>query len=150
MHDAILIQHSSDPADPDGPQRRYAILQRNLELLEHQAVQHQGEDFAFILIDLTREGKEMPDMLKDSSVTAFVQRSDSSDCIPTQILGLPRWQAYKSLRMIQRRLHRSNSSYPKVSPVIERLNEPMPADHFAVVVISGGKQAVTLPIPKQT
>jgi len=150
MNDAILIQHSSDASDPDGPHRRYAILQRNLELLEHQASQHLGEDLAFILIDLTREGREIPEVLKDPSVKAFVQESDRNDVIPTQILGLPRWQAYKSLRFFQRRLHKLNPSYPKVSPVVERLNEPMPADHFAVIVISGGKQAVTLPIPAQT
>jgi hypothetical protein len=143
----IIVQHSSNPADPDGSQRRYAIIHRNKELLEHHASQHPHDDLAYILIDLSREGKEIPKQLNDQSLATFVLQSDANEVIPTQIVGLPRWEAYKALRTIQRSLHRADPFHPLVSPVVEKLKEQPPPSHFPVLVISGGKQAAILPIP---
>lgn len=143
---AFIYQHSTNDDDPNGSQRRFDILQRNLELLEFNALKHQ--DAVFVLLDLTREGKEIPEVLSDDNLKEFVVQSHFADCIPTQIIAIPRWTAYKAMKAFQRHLHQIDPTDPKISPVVEKLKIPPPMGHFSVMVISGGKQLANLPIPQ--
>lgn len=146
--DTLILQHSVNPNDPNGSERRLAILQRNKELLELNALKHPY--MVFILFDLTREGKEFPIIANDHTLKDFLNQSILNQTIPTQIIGMSRYHAYKALTRFQRCLHKLHPNDPKVSLVIEKLNQSPPEGHFSVVVISGGKLYANLPIQGET
>ena len=144
MDEKIIIQqHSSNPDDPDGTQRRLALLQRNRELAEHFASQSPDKDFVVLVFDVTDADAPVPNL--DAK---WVQKVVEEGNIPAVVMGLPRWAAYKGLQKFQRELHMLNCGDPKVSPVVEKLASPAPAGHFYMMAISKGKQSVMLPIPK--
>jgi hypothetical protein len=143
MTDRIIInQHSSNAGDPDGMQRRLALLQRNRELAEHFASQSADKDIAVLVFDISDQDVPIPNL--DAK---WVQKVVDEGNIPAVIMGMPRWSAYKGLQKFQRELHKMNCGDPKVSPVVEKLSAPAPAGHFYMLVVSKGKQATTLPIP---
>jgi len=144
MEENIIIQqHSSNPGDPDGTQRRLALLQRNRELAEHYASQSADKDFVVLVFDVTDSDAPVPNLDAE-----WVQKVVEEGNIPAVVMGLPRWSAYKGMQKFQRELHKLKCGDPKVSPVVEKLSAPAPAGHFYMMVISKGKQSVTLPIPK--
>ena len=139
----IIQQHSTNPADPDGTQRRLALLQRNRELAEHFASQSPDKDIVVLVIDISDETAPLPNL--DAN---WVHKVKEEGNIPAVLLGMPRWTAYKKMQKFQRELHKLDCGDPKVSPVVEKLASPAPAGHFYMLVLSKGKQAVALPIPK--
>src|SRR5476649_904168 len=112
----IIQQHSSNPADPDGTQRRLALLQRNRELAEHYASQSPDKDFVVLVFDISNEEAPIPNL--DAK---WIQKVVEEGNIPAVVMGLPRWSAYKGLQKFQRELHKLNCGDPKVSPVVEKL-----------------------------
>jgi hypothetical protein len=144
MDGRILIrQHSSNPDDPDGPQRRLSLLQRNRELAEHFVSQSPDKDVVVLVFDISNETSPLPDL--DAK---WIQKVKEEGNIPAVLMGMPRWSAYRGLQKFQRELHKLDCGDPKVSPVVETLVSPAPAGHFFMLVISKGKQAVALPIPQ--
>jgi hypothetical protein len=138
----IIQQHSTNAADPDGTNRRLALLQRNRELAEHFASQSPDKDVVVLVFDVSNENIPLPNL--DAK---WVHKVIEEGNIPAVLMGMPRWSAYKGLQKFQRELHKLNCGDPKVSPVVEKLSAPAPAGHFFMMVISKGKQSVTLPIP---
>src|SRR5665213_1395389 len=144
MEENIIIQqHSSNPGDPDGTQRRLALLQRNRELAEHFVSQSAEKDVVVLVFDISDDDAPLPNL--DAK---WVQKVKEEGNIPAVIMGMPRWSAYKGLQKFQRELHKLDCGDPKVSPVVEKLASPAPAGHFYMMVISKGKQSEALPIPK--
>ena len=139
----IIQQHSSNAADPDGPLRRLALLQRNRELAEHFVSQSPDKDVVVLVFDISDEATPPPNL-----DAAWIQKVKEEGNIPALLMGMPRWSAYKRLQKFQRELHKLNCGDPKVSPVVEKLASPAPAGHFYMLVISKGKQAVAMPIPQ--
>ncbi len=139
----IIQQHSTNAGDPDGTQRRLAMLQRNRELAEHFASQSPDKGFVVLVFDITNEDAPIPNL--DAK---WVKKVTDEGNIPAVVVGMPRWSAYKGMQRFQRELHKLNCGDPKVSPVVEKLAAPAPVGHFYMMVISKGKQSVTLPMPK--
>lgn len=133
---------STDGRDDNAAERRFNILKRNRELMEHHFVQSEDKDIAFLIFELS-SGMNLP-----ADVRSFVIKSTESKMIPTQIIGAPRWTIYKMLRKYQRELHRADSRDPRESRVVEQLKNPARPNHFwAVVIAQKGKQAVEYPAP---
>lgn len=143
MEEDILIrQHSANAGDPNGTERRLAMLQRNRELAEHFASQSAEKDVVVLIFDISAS-----DSFPEADAV-WVHRVIEEGSIPAVLLGMPRWTALKALRLYQRSLHKLDARDPKQSPVVEKLATPAPAGQFYLMVISKGKQVVTLPIPK--
>jgi hypothetical protein len=141
MEEKLLIQrHSVNDADPHGTERRLAMLQRNRELAEHFVVQSPSKDVCVLIFDVSDGDFPHAD-------GAWIQKVVEEGAIPASVIGMSRWKAYKAMQVYQRALHRQNLGDPKTSPVVERLASPAPSGQFYLMVISKGKQVVSLPIP---
>jgi hypothetical protein len=137
MRDYVL---STDGKDDSAAERRFNILHRNLELMEHHFVQSANKDIAFLIHELT-PGSKMP-----ADVEAFVVRSVESQMIPTRIVLASRWTIYRMVRKFQRDLHRQDRRNPKESSIVEQMIRPAKPNHFWVVIIAQkGKQVVEMP-----
>ena len=85
MEENIIIQqHSSNPGDPDGTQRRLALLQRNRELGEHFASQSPDKDFVVLVFDITDGDAPVPNL--DAK---WVKKVTEEGNIPAVVMGLP-------------------------------------------------------------
>lgn len=78
----VIISTSGRDDGGEGSKRRYAILQRNRELIEHYYAQSSKKDIAFLIFELSS------DMTLPADVAAFVIKSVASSRIPTQVLPL--------------------------------------------------------------
>lgn len=134
---------ATDGRDDSAARKRFAILQRNREVMEHHFVHSEDRDIAFLIFELS------PQMTLPADVASFVVKSVESQMIPTQIVKAPRWTIYKVLRKFQRELHRVDRRDPKESQIVEQLRNPAKPNHFwAVVVAQKGKQIVEYSAPE--
>jgi hypothetical protein len=124
----IIQQHSTNAGDPDGTQRRLAMLQRNRELAEH-FVSQSPDDFVVLVFDITNEDAPIPNL--DAK---WIKKVTDEGNIPAVVMGLPRWAAYKGLQKFQRELHKMKCGDPKVSAVVDKLAAPAPAGYFYMMV----------------
>ena len=142
MKERIIIrQHSSNADDPDGTERRLALMKRNRELAEHFVSQSAHKDMVVLIFDISEQGA-FPE-----ADAAWVHRVIEEGGIPAMLLGMSRYRAYKAMQRFQRELHKIDARDPKQSPVVEKLAVPAPAGHFYLMTISKGKQVAVVPVP---
>lgn len=140
MNEVNLIHLVSTSAtDPQGAERRFALLQRHRELAEHFVSQSLDKDVAVLIFDLN-EFTDVPGVTSD-----FLQEVRDDGCIPARVVGMSRWTAYRRLKDIQRHLHKLDVRNPRTSTIVENLRHPAPAGLFNVLVLSHGKQLVQWP-----
>lgn len=147
MSNYLVLTHSQG-VDPDGPNRRMAMLTRNREAIEAHIAHRLDKDVVYFVLDCTSctLSKELAKRF-DANGTWTRPMQQVEGTLSTLVGSMPRWQAYKFLRQIQQTLHKIDHRDPKESPVVEELHVPAPAGQFCVIAISRGKQLVKWPLP---
>ncbi len=150
----VVSVTANDPQVHPTAARRSALIDCNREKIElayEQASAKLGKPALVLVLDLTDDlCRSLASNTKFGNaqyLDNFVSETTSEGNVPTMIVGLGQWQAYKTMRTIQHMLHQMTPKNPQTSEVVEQLKTQPPDGYFWCLCISKGKQLAPITIP---